>query len=201
MLAEALAKQAELLKDDPDGYPAVTPLREPIKPVRGQNCIVCVHARRQREGENEVLVEWCSPPPPSPRLTWIPLGKARMLAPPEVEIFEARERDGRPAKARKRKYNSNHNSGSPDTADSSLTDDYSAVTHDMDDQGDVNMEVLGNEERVIDGPDGKFVFRQVLEGVTGEPASWVLASFKANRHSAMDGERQPSEQNGDPPSP
>jgi hypothetical protein len=109
MLAEGLAMQKTLLQEDPEGYPEVMSLREPIQPQRGENCVVCVHARRKRGDDYpvEVLVEWSSPPPPSPRLTWILLSEARRLAPPEVSIFEARERDGGPANARERKYRSN----------------------------------------------------------------------------------------------
>ena len=141
MLAEALAMQEKLLKADPEGYPAVTPLLEPIKPVRGENCIVCVHASRERCGLVEMLVEWSSPPPPSPRLSWIPRCEARKLAPPEVEIFEARERDGGPANARSRKYTSTAGA----TASAAAAGDAAAGADDASDTGGA----LGAEERVL----------------------------------------------------
>jgi hypothetical protein len=199
MLAEGLAMQKTLLQEDPEGYPEVMSLREPIQPQRGENCVVCVHARRKRGDDYpvEVLVEWSSPPPPSPRLTWILLSEARRLAPPEVSIFEARERDGGPANARERKYRSNAGAAeeaarasAAEVAELSSSGRGPAEAPPVHPEGLVDpedgdeVEPLGDDERVVEGLRGSFAFRNVADAPSDSPA-WVLSGVRMKPYTTM----------------
>lgn len=194
MLAEALALRAKLLEADPDGYPEVCAPREPLRPVSKQNCIVCVHSRREPAGAPpEVLVEWSAPPHPAPRLTWIPLAEARRLAPPEVAIFEDRERGGRQASARDRVYRGATAAGAPPVHPEGLAEAEAEAEEGEGGEGDGD---LGDDLRRVEGKNGTFTFRNVIadagedgkEGLRGG-AEWVLVmpDVKAERDVRSDG--------------